>query len=210
VKRSTGRSDERGETAAFAYEIVVIGTSWGGLAAVRAIMGGLPASYGLPTVVVQHRHRDSDTLLTRLLQDRSHLLVCEPDDKQPIEAGHLYVAPANYHMFVEDGHFSLSVDAPERYSRPSIDVTLASAANAFGHRAVGVILTGANADGAEGLRRIADVGGLAVVQDPRTAEVSTMPRAALAAVPTARVFPLDRLGTFLGALPSAYGTAEKP
>jgi two-component system chemotaxis response regulator CheB len=206
VKRSTGRSDEPGAAASFAYEIVVIGTSWGGLAAVRAIVGVLPASYDLPTVVVQHRHRDSDTLLTRVLQDGSHLLVCEPDDKQPIEAGHLYVAPANYHMFVDDGHFALSVDAPERYSRPSIDVTLASAAHAFGHRAVGVILTGANADGAEGLRRLADAGGLAVVQDPATAEVATMPQAALAAVPTARVFPLDRLGTFLGSLPSPYGT----
>ena len=209
MRRSTGRSDERGEPEQFAYGIVVIGTSWGGLAAVHAIIAGLPARYDLPTVVVQHRHRDSDTLLTRLLQDRSRLVVCEPDDKQPIEAGHLYVAPANYHMFVEDGHFSLSVDAPVRYSRPSIDVTLASAANAFGHRAVGVILTGANADGADGLRRIADAGGLAVVQDPATAEVSTMPAAALAAVPTARVFALDRIGTFLGALPSAHGTARE-
>jgi two-component system chemotaxis response regulator CheB len=208
VKRSTGRFDERGEPAPVAYAIVVVGTSWGGLTAIRAIMAKLPADYDLPTVVVQHRHKDSNAMLARLLQDHTPLHVCEPDDKQPIEAGRLYVAPANYHMFVEAGHFSLSLDAPVRYSRPSIDVTLMSAASAYKHRAVGAILTGANADGAEGLRRIADMGGLAVVQDPTTAEAATMPAAALRAVPTARVFPIDRLGSYLGALPSAYRTAK--
>jgi two-component system, chemotaxis family, protein-glutamate methylesterase/glutaminase len=209
VRRSTGRSDELAESAPVAYEIVVIGTSWGGLAAVRAITAKLPADFDIPIVVVQHRHKDSDSMLGRFLQDHTRLRVCEPDDKQPIEAGRLYVAPANYHMHVEDGYFSLSLDAPVRYSRPSIDVTLASAASAFGHKAVGVVLTGANTDGAQGLRRIADAGGLAVVQDPATAEVATMPRAALQAVPTARVFQLDRMGTFLGALPSGYKATKR-
>jgi two-component system, chemotaxis family, protein-glutamate methylesterase/glutaminase len=158
---------------------------------------------------VQHRHKDSDAMLARFLQDHTHLRVCEPEDKQPIEAGRMYIAPANYHMLVEDGYFSLSLDEPVRYSRPSIDVTLTSAAATFGHKTVGVVLTGANADGAEGLRRIADAGGLTVVQDPATAEVPTMPQAALRWVPTARVFPLDRIGTFLGTLPSSHSRAAK-
>jgi two-component system chemotaxis response regulator CheB len=209
VKRSTGRSDEKAESTSVAYEIVVIGTSWGGLAAVRAITAQLPASFDIPILLVQHRHKDSDAMLARFLQDHTGLQVCEPEDKQPIEAGRMYIAPANYHMLVEDGHFSLSLDEPVRYSRPSIDVTLTSAASAFGHKAVGVVLTGANADGGEGLRRIADAGGLAVVQDPATAEVATMPEAALRWVPTARVFPLDRIGVFLGTLPSAHSEAAR-
>lgn len=185
-----------------------MGTSWGGLAAIRAITAALPPEFDIPIAVVQHRHKDSDAMLARFLQEHTHLAVCEPEDKQPIEAGRLYIAPANYHMLIEDGHFALSLDEPVRYSRPSIDVAFTSTASALGHRAVGVVLTGANADGGEGLRRIADAGGLAVVQDPATAEVATMPQAALRWVPTARVFPLHRIGPFLGALPSAHKTTR--
>lgn len=200
VRRSTGRSDEAG-SGAVGYRIAIIGTSWGGLAALRTVVGGLPSDFQLPIVVVQHRHRDSDALLARFLQDLTHLRVCEVEDKQPIEPGRVVVAPANYHLLIENGYFSLSTEAPVRYSRPSIDVTMASAATTYGHRTVGVVLTGANADGADGLRRIAASGGMAVVQDPGDAEVSAMPAAALNAVPTARVFPLGRIGPFLGALP---------
>jgi two-component system chemotaxis response regulator CheB len=202
VKRSTGRSVEGGGGQALGYEIVVIGTSWGGLAALRTIIAGLPAYFDIPIAIIQHRHKDSDALLARFLQDHTQLRVCEAEDKQPIEPGRVFVAPANYHMLVEQGHLSLSLDAAVRYSRPSIDVAFTSAADSYGHRSVGVILTGANADGAEGLRRIADGGGLTVVQDPASAEVATMPNAALRWVPTARVFPLDRIASFLGALPS--------
>jgi two-component system, chemotaxis family, protein-glutamate methylesterase/glutaminase len=185
-----------------AYAIVVIGTSHGGLDALRVIIGALPDDYPIPVAVVQHRHRDSDAMLARFLQDSTQLRVCEVEDKQPLEPQRVFVAPANYHMLVEQGHFALSVDAPVRYSRPSIDVALTSAADAYAHRAVGVILTGANADGAVGLRRIVDRGGLAVVQDPDTAESTPMPRAALKAVPTARVFEVERIGPFLGELPT--------
>lgn len=208
VRRSTGRFDE-GEDPLVAYQIVVVGTSWGGLAALRLLISALPASYALPTAIVQHRHRDSSAMLARFLQDHTQLRVCEIEDKQPIEAGRVFVAPANYHMLVEQGHFSLSTEAPVRYSRPSIDVALTSAAHAYGHRAVGVLLTGANTDGAYGLRRIADRGGLAVVQDPATAEVPNMPQAALQAVPTARVFPLQRIAAFLAALPGADANVPK-
>jgi two-component system chemotaxis response regulator CheB len=203
VKRSTERSDET-PADSVAYEIVVVGTSWGGLAALRTLITGLPISYNIPLAIVQHRHRDSDTLLARFLQEHSRLRVCEVEDKQPIEAGHVFIAPANYHMLVEHGNFSLSTEAPVRFSRPSIDAALASAAEAYGYRAVGIVLTGANADGAEGCRRLADTGGMVVIQDPATAEAKTMPVAALEAVPTARVLPLERIALFLGTLPSRH------
>jgi two-component system chemotaxis response regulator CheB len=204
VRRSTGRSDDR-HAADVGYEIVVVGTSWGGLAAVRELVGALPAGFGMGLAIVQHRHRDSE-LLARVVQRYTPLRVCEIEDKQPIEAGTIFIAPPDYHMLIERGFFGLSVDAPVRYSRPSIDVSLTTAADAYGHRAVGVVLTGANADGAEGLRRIADAGGLPVVQDPATAEVGIMPAAALDAVPTARVFPIDKIGPFLATLPTAHAS----
>ena len=124
----------------------------------------------MAVTLVQHRHKDSDHLLRTLLQERSTLRVCEVEDKMPIEHGHIYVAPPNYHLLIEPGYFSLSTDAPVRFSRPSIDVTFASAADSYAHRTVGIVLTGANDDGAEGLRRISDRGGFAIVQDPDTAE----------------------------------------
>src|SRR5215218_7493178 len=172
------------------YDLVVVGTSWGGLAALRTLVGGLPDSFQMAVTLVQHRHRDSDHLLRTLLQERSSLQVCEVEDKMPLEHGHVYVAPPDYHTLVERGYFSLSTEAPVRYSRPSIDVTFGSAADSYGHRTVGIVLTGANADGAEGLRRISDRGGMALIQDPATAESAMMPTAAVRAVPRARVMPL--------------------
>ena len=160
------------------YDLVVVGTSWGGLAALRTLVGGLSDSFQMAVTLVQHRHKDSDHLLRSLLQERSSLRVCEVEDKMPIEHGHIYVAPPNYHTLIEPGYFSLSTVAPVRFSRPSIDVTFASAADSYTHRTVGIVLTGANADGADGLRRISDRGGLAIVQDPDSAESRPMPAAA--------------------------------
>ena len=208
MRRSTGRSDDGADGDFHGYEIIVVGTSWGGLAAVRTILGALPPEFDIPIAVVQHRHRTSDSMLGRYIARHTHLQVCDVEDKQPVEPGRLYVAPPDYHMLVEQGYLSLSTEAPVRYSRPSIDVMLISAAAAYGRRAVGVVLTGANADGAIGLRRVADAGGLPIVQDPATAEVATMPEAAIKAVPQARVFPLDRIGGFLGSLP-AIPAAER-
>lgn len=192
------------------YEIIVVGTSWGGLAALRTLAGALPRGFALPVVVVQHRHKDSDRLLGALLQDRTALTVCEVEDKQPILPGLLFIAPPDYHLLVERGHFSLSTDAPVRYSRPSIDVTFTSAADAYGASAVGVVLTGANADGAEGLASIAERGGLTVVQSPATAESPTMPRAALEAVPSARVLPIPAIADLLATLPVASPSSRAP
>lgn len=188
-----------------AYEIVVVGTSWGGLSALRELIVGLPGSLGLPVVVIQHRHKQSDHLLTTLLQDETSLCVCEVEDKAPMTAGNVYVAPADYHLLVEPGFFSLSMDEPVRFSRPSIDVTFESAADAYGSRTVGVVLTGANADGSVGLRRIASRGGLAMVQLPATAESPTMPQAAINAVPEARVLTIAEIAAAIAALPAPAG-----
>jgi two-component system, chemotaxis family, protein-glutamate methylesterase/glutaminase len=195
------------------YEIVVVGTSWGGLAALRGLASPLPREFGLPIAVVQHRHKDSDRLLGTLLQDHTALTVCEIEDKQPLVPGFLFIAPPDYHLLIERGHFSLSTDSPVRYSRPSIDVAFISAADAYGPRTVGVVLTGANADGAQGLASIAERGGLAIVQSPETAESPIMPRAALEAVPKARSLPIPEISTLLSKLPTASvsprGAAER-
>jgi two-component system chemotaxis response regulator CheB len=189
-----------------AYEIVVVGTSWGGLTALRELIVGLPATLGVPIVVVQHRHRQSDHLLTTLLQDDTSLCVCEVEDKAPIAAGNVYFAPADYHLLIEHGFFSLSMDEPVRFSRPSIDVTFQSAADTYGSRAVGVVLTGANADGAQGLRRIVSRGGRAFVQLPATAESPTMPQAAITAVPEAQVLTIAEIAAQIAGLTSPAGT----
>ncbi len=190
------------------YDIVVVGTSWGGLAALRTLVSGLPDSFQMAVTLVQHRHKDSDHVLRALLQERSSLRVYEIEDKMPIEHGHVYVAPPNYHTLVEPGYFSLSTEAPVRFSRPSIDVTFSSAADSYAHRTVGIVLTGANADGSEGLRRISDRGGLAVVQDPDTAESPMMPAAARKAVPRARVMSLEGIVDFIGTLPAGLPERE--
>ena len=174
-----------------ASELVVVGASWGGLFALGRLVAGLPGDFPLPMIIVQHRSRDSEALLEELLQDLTPLPVRQVDDKEPILAGHVYVAPADYHLLVDGAYFSLSVDPPVRFSRPSIDVTFLSAADHCGPCATGVVLTGANDDGAAGLRRIVDRGGRAFVQDPTEAEARTMPAAALAAVPEAKVLKLD-------------------
>ena len=181
-------------------EIAVVGTSWGGLAALHQILGALPSSFNLPIVVVQHRHKDSGQFLPRVLQDDTRLSVCEVEDKSPIVGGSVYIAPANYHVLVERGHLSLSTDDPVAFSRPSIDVTFISAADTYRAAAVGVVLTGANSDGARGLKRIADRGGLAIVQRPDTAESPVMPAAALRFVPAARVLTLPEIAELLASL----------
>ena len=190
------------------YDLVVVGTSWGGLAALRTLVAGLPETFMMAVALVQHRHKDSDHLLRVLLQERAALEVCEVEDKMPVEHGRIYVAPPDYHTLVEPGYFSLSTDAPVRYSRPSIDVTFASAAASYAHRTVGIVLTGANADGAEGLRHISDRGGMAIVQDPTTAESATMPAAAAKAVPRARVMPLSGIVAYLRELPAGVPERE--
>jgi two-component system, chemotaxis family, protein-glutamate methylesterase/glutaminase len=179
------------------YSVVAIGTSWGGLVALTKLLSGLPADFGLPVVVVQHRGKDSEGLLGDLLQDATDLRVCEAEDKVSLTAGFVYIAPANYHVLIEQGYLSLSVEEPVRFSRPSIDVMFSSAADSYRTAAIGVVLTGANEDGSRGLAQIAARGGKALVQDPKTAEIPIMPSAAIKAVPTAEVLPLDAIAARL-------------
>jgi len=167
------------------FDLIVVGASWGGLDALTVLVRGLPDDFAVPIVVVQHRSQDAESLLAELLQQWTGRTVVETEDKQPIEQGHIYIAPANYHLLIEDDYFSLTTEAPVRYSRPSIDVMFGSAAHAFGERLIGVVLTGANEDGSRGLQCVYDYGGYCLVQDPATAEVATMPAAALTRVPRA-------------------------
>jgi len=166
--------------------VVAIGASWGGLHAIGTVLGGLPADFGAPIVVAQHRGAD-DGMLAGLLDRGSRLRVRDAEDKDRLVAGEVLVAPPDYHLLVDGDSVALSVDEPVAFSRPSIDVLLTSAAASYGARVVGVVLTGSNRDGAAGLRAIRARGGIAIVQDPDEAERSEMPRAALEGCPGAQV-----------------------
>ncbi len=170
--------------------IVVIGTSWGGLAALSKLLGALPADFSIPIAVVQHRSKESEQLLPLLLQDATDLTVCEMDDKDPLLAGTVHLAPANYHALIDTGSVTLSVEDPVRFSRPSIDLLFISAADTYRAGTIGIVLTGANEDGSRGLDHIVKRGGVALVQDPKTAEIPIMPAAAIRLVPSAEVLSL--------------------
>lgn len=161
------------------YRIAAIGTSWGGLDALTVLLGQLPAALPFPLVIVQHRGVENHDAMVDHLQRSTALRLCEADDKTKLLPGHVYFGPANYHLAVVRGAASLSVDPPVNYARPSIDVLFESVAQAYGAHGVGVVLTGASTDGARGLRSIRNAGGLTVVQDPATAAMDVMPRAAV-------------------------------
>jgi two-component system chemotaxis response regulator CheB len=180
-------------------DLVAIGASWGGLHAIGTVLATVPRDLRAAIVVAQHRG-DAGELLAPLLDKVSRLPVRDADDKDPLTLGHVLVAPARYHLLVEDDTVALSTDEPVAFSRPSIDVLFETAANARGDRVIGVVLTGANADGAAGLAGIRRRGGTAIVQDPETAERPEMPRAALAACPDAHVRRLEEIGPELGRL----------
>jgi two-component system, chemotaxis family, protein-glutamate methylesterase/glutaminase len=169
----------------------------GGMRALEVLLGGLPESFDLPVVVVQHRGAERNSRLRAILQRRSALPVREPNDKEPIEGGRVYLAPPDYHLLVEREGFALSTEGRVCHARPSIDVLFESAADAFGSGALAVVLTGANEDGAAGARRIKAEGGKVLVQDPATAETGVMPRAALAATTVDAVLPLEEIAGWL-------------
>ena len=181
------------------YRLVVIGSSWGGLGALKIVLGGLPATFPLPIVIAQHRSVDSrDEGLARYYGALCELPVCSVEDKQPIEPGTVYFAPPDYHLLIEGDSFALSVDERVQFSRPSVDVLMESAVDSFGGAVIGVVLTGTNEDGAQGLAAVERAGGFTVVQTPETAARSEMPQAALRAVKSVdAVLPLDEIPTFL-------------
>ena len=162
-------------------DFIAIGCSAGGIEGLKFLLSEIPSSFPVPIGVVQHRSADSNGMMKRYFKDNCTLKIVEPDDKQPIEAGSVYFAPANYHMLVgEDLAFHLSVEEPVYFSRPSIDVFFQSAASVYRNRVLGIVMSGANVDGAEGLKEIKEGGGWTVVQDPMTAAHKIMPEAALA------------------------------
>jgi two-component system chemotaxis response regulator CheB len=163
------------------FEAVVIGASAGGVDALLALLPGLPPDLPVPIVVVLHIPPDRESRLADLFEPRVGCRTGEARDKEPLEAGMLYFAGPGYHLSIErDRTFSLSLEEPVQFARPSIDVLMESAADAYGPALAAIVLTGANHDGAAGLAAVRRAGGLAVVQDPAEAQVPTMPAAALA------------------------------
>jgi two-component system chemotaxis response regulator CheB len=183
------------------YRAVVMGVSAGGSRALQMIVPGLPENFPVPVVIVQHISPDSDGYFIQDLNSKSKIRVMEAIEKQKASAGHVYFAPPNYHLMVEeDGSFSLAVSERVNFARPSIDVLFESAVCAWCPGLIGVILTGANNDGALGLKRIKQHGGYTIVQDPVSAEVDSMPKAAIAKCRVDRILRLEEMTPLLNSL----------
>jgi len=180
-------------------DVVVVGASLGGLIACQTLFASLEPKSPVFFALVQHRHPRSANLLRPLLQSHTKLTVVDAEDKMPAENGHLYIAPADYHLLVDRGSLDLSADPPVCFARPSIDVLFESAADAYGHRVLGVVLTGSNHDGAQGAASIKRAGGHVLVQDPATAERPESPLAALAKMRPDAVVPLQSMGSAVAA-----------
>jgi two-component system chemotaxis response regulator CheB len=180
--------------------LAVVGASWGGMDAVGRLLELLEQQNRLAVAVAQHRSADTDSTLLRYLDRRSALPVVEADDKAPIEPGHVYLAPADYHLFVEPGTFALSTEGAVRFSRPSIDLLFESAADAYGDGVVAIVLTGANDDGCRGMVAVKDAGGLTMAQDPTTAERPEMPEGAIGSGAVDLVLPIEGIALELNKL----------
>lgn len=183
---------------------IVIGASAGGVQALRELLPRVYPGFPAPVLVVLHVPPDRPSLLTHIFGQLCRVPVREAEDKAPLEPGTIVFAPPDYHLMVERGpSIALSVDPPVSWSRPAIDVLFETAAAAFGADLLGIVLTGASHDGAAGLAAIAGAGGVTIVQDPDEAESPVMPRAAIGAVPGARVLPLSGIARLLEQLPRA-------
>lgn len=184
-----------------AFDLVVVGASLGGLAALQTLLAALPEGFTVPVAVAQHRRPDGDSRLVELLAKKTSLRVKEPDDKDEIERRTVYLAPADYHLLVErPGAFALSVDEPVVFARPSIDVLFETAAEAYGRRLAAVLLTASSEDGAAGMAAVAERGGVTVVEDPASAASPVAGLAALARTRVQHVLPVAEIGPLLGGL----------
>jgi two-component system, chemotaxis family, protein-glutamate methylesterase/glutaminase len=182
-------------------EAIVVGCSAGGLGALQPLLHALQPPLRQAVVVCSHTGEYAGGLLAPLLARHARLPVREARERWPVEPGTVHLAPAGYHLLIErDRHFALSVDAPVHFSRPSIDALFESAADAYGARLVGVMLSGASADGACGLAGIRRRGGLAIVQDPAEAPAPAMPQAALDCAGADYCLPLARIAILLNDL----------
>ena len=176
------------------YEAIVIGVSSGGMNAMKIIFSQLPKEFNIPIIIVQHIGSNSENMWIKLLNDKSNIELKEADEKEKIEKGKVYVAPANYHLLIERNKtFTLTIDERVNYARPSIDVLFETAAEAYKNKLIGVVLTGSNNDGTLGLKRIKECGGLTIVQDPDTAESYFMPASAIASIKPDHILPLEEI-----------------
>lgn len=193
-----GRRTSAARAASIAPELIVIGASAGGVSALLALLSPLPAGFALPIVAVLHLLPRRESRLCAVLGSALALPVREPMDKEDLQPGHVYVASPDYHLLIErDRSFSFSSEPPVSFARPAIDVLMTSAADAYGPALVGVLLTGANADGAEGMAAIRARGGVTLVQAPADAEVPTMPEAAIARCRPDHILPLKDMPQML-------------
>ena len=176
------------------YEAIVIGVSSGGMNAMKVMFSLLPKDFNIPIIIVQHLSPRSENQWIKLLNHKSNLLIKEADEKEIIEPGNIYIAPANYHLLIETNKtFSLTIDERVNFARPSIDVLFESAAEAYKNKLIGVVLTGSNNDGTKGIKRIQECGGLTIVQNPETSESAYMPTAAIAAVHPDYILSLEEI-----------------
>jgi two-component system chemotaxis response regulator CheB len=176
------------------YEAIVIGVSSGGMNAMKIMFSLLPKNFRTPIIIVQHIGARSDGHFIKLLNKQSNVSIKEADEKEKIENGTVYIAPPNYHLMIEsDATFSLTIEERVNYARPAIDVLFESAAIAYKDKLIGVILTGSSSDGSLGLKKIKEYGGLAIAQDPKTAESGYMPAAAIAVVQMDFILSLEEI-----------------
>ncbi len=180
------------------YEAIVIGTSSGGINAIKLITSALPEKFSIPLIIVLHIGKYSDSGWINLLNEKCKLTIKEADEKEEIKPGNIYIAAPNYHLLIEkDKTFSFTIDERVNFARPSIDVTFECAAEAYKDKLIGIILTGSNNDGTAGMKEIKKNGGLVIAQDPATAESSYMPAAVISGVETDHVLPLNDIVNLL-------------
>lgn len=185
------------------YELIVIGGSAGSIDAVLKILKSLREDFSIPIIIVLHRKASHEEYFVSIFQKKTALKVKEAEGREKIEPGVIYVVPSDYHLLIEDDK-TLTLDVSEKvnYSRPSIDITLECAADVFKDRLIGIILTGANADGAKGLAKIKSKKGFAIVQNPETAEVATMPKEAIKSTAVDHILDLEDIGQLLNTMDS--------
>lgn len=182
----------------------MIGGSAGSFQVVASILSAIPDNFDIPVFLCLHRLKHVRSGFVEALSIKSNIPVVEPYDKEPIKPGRAYLAPANYHLFIELGNrFALSTEEPVNHSRPSIDLTFITAAQAYRNKLIGIILSGANKDGAFGLKKVSELGGLTIVQDPNDCEVKTMTEAALQLTRANHVFTSEKIMSFIRQIKTA-------
>ncbi len=180
------------------YKAVIIGGSAGSFQVVTKILNSMPKNFDIPMFLCLHRLKHVRSGFVEALSLKSNLTIVEPFDKDTIKKGIVYLAPANYHMYFQFGQkFSLSTEPSVNHSRPSIDLSFFSAANSYRDKLIGIILSGANKDGAQGIKRIKELGGTVIVQDPNDAQIKTMPLSALELITPDHILTTEGIINFL-------------